>query len=167
MRQIIGISASLFVAAAIFCLIFLPEIFNFQVDSDSVNDSLTAENKESYLVTKIIDGDTLIIEGGQRVRLLGIDADENGHPCYGPAKNYLEAALLNKTAVFEREGTNQDIYGRLLRYVFIGRENISTELTVKGLAVARFDSQSKYQKEIQDAERSAIHGRVGCKWQNL
>jgi len=39
------------------------------------------------VVTKIIDGDTIVIQGGQHLRLLGIDADESGYPCYEPAKN--------------------------------------------------------------------------------
>ncbi|MDO8743173.1 MAG: hypothetical protein Q7J30_01265, partial [Candidatus Azambacteria bacterium] len=34
------------------------------------------------LATKIIDGDTFLIEGGYSIRVLGIDADERGYPCY-------------------------------------------------------------------------------------
>jgi len=54
------------------------------------------ENNAVRLVTKIIDGDTVLIEGGYSVRLLGIDADERGNPCYGIAKERLEGMVLNK-----------------------------------------------------------------------
>ena len=42
------------------------------------------------VITKIIDGNTVVIESGDHVRLLGIDADESGYPCYYEAKNRLK-----------------------------------------------------------------------------
>jgi len=33
-----------------------------------------------------VDGDTVVVSGGDHVRLLGIDADEKGYPCYGAAR---------------------------------------------------------------------------------
>lgn len=48
------------------------------------------------LATKIVDGDTIIVEGGYNVRLLGIDADERGYPCYEEASKRLEELILNK-----------------------------------------------------------------------
>lgn len=54
------------------------------------------------LATKIIDGDTFLIEGGYSVRILGIDADERGYPCYDAAKNGLEELILNKEVRLEK-----------------------------------------------------------------
>jgi endonuclease YncB( thermonuclease family) len=53
------------------------------------------------LVTKVIDGDTFLIEGGYSVRVLGIDADERGHPCYDEAKRGLEDLVLGKEVRLE------------------------------------------------------------------
>lgn len=48
------------------------------------------------MATKVLDGDPFLIEGGHSVRILGIDADERGYPCYNEAKNRLGELILNK-----------------------------------------------------------------------
>ena len=62
------------------------------------------------LVTKVIDGDTFLIEGGYSVRILGIDADERGHPCYELAKKRLEELILNKEVRLEKGKEDLDQY---------------------------------------------------------
>lgn len=119
---------------------------------------------EQKIVTKVIDGDTIVIEGGGSVRLLGIDADERGHPCYAQAKARLEELVLDKKVFLESDQQDKDRYGRLLRYVFIDNENINLEMVREGLAVARFQEDTKYRKEITAAEQDAIKNKTGCKW---
>lgn len=124
----------------------------------------TASKTEEKIVTKIIDGDTIIIEGGERVRFLGVDCDEKGKECYTPAKNYTEASLLGKAVLLESDVEDLDIYGRKLRYIFLNRENFNTKLVKNGYCVARFEGDTKYKSEIQQAEQFAIKNKVGCKW---
>ena len=120
---------------------------------------------EKKLVTKIIDGDTVIIEGGERVRLLGIDADERGYPCYEPAKQRLEELVLNKEVYLESDGEDQDKYERYLRYLILDGENINLRLVEEGLAIAYFYPQNvKYRDEITEAEKEARENKIGCKW---
>jgi micrococcal nuclease len=117
------------------------------------------------LVTKVIDGDTFLIEGGYSVRILGIDADERGYPCYDTAKNRLEELILNKEVKLEKGIEDKDQWCRYLRYVFLDDENISLRLVKKGLAVARFSPEDvKYREEIAEAERNAREDKIGCKW---
>jgi micrococcal nuclease len=117
------------------------------------------------LATKIIDGDTFLIEGGYSVRILGIDADERGYPCYDAAKNRLEELILNKEVKLEKGRENLDQYCRYLRYVFLDNKNISLELVKEGLAIARFSPEDvKYREEIARAEKEAKDNKVGCKW---
>lgn len=117
------------------------------------------------LATKIIDGDTFLIEGGYSVRVLGIDADERDYPCYEPAKNRLEELILNKEVRLERGTEDKDQWCRYLRYVFLDDKNISLELTKEGLAVARFSPEDvKYRQEVSDAEKEAKDNKIGCKW---
>ena len=117
------------------------------------------------LATKVIDGDTFLIEGGYSVRILGIDADERGYPCYDAAKNRLEELILNKEVKLEMENENLDQYCRYLRYISLGDKNISLELVKEGLAIARFSSEDvKYRQEITDAEKQAKENKIGCKW---
>jgi len=119
----------------------------------------------SRLVTKIIDGDTFLIEGGYSVRILGIDADERGHRCYEAAKNRLEELILNKEVRLEKGKEDLDQYCRYLRYVFLDDKNISLELVKEGLVVARFSPEDvKYREEIAQAEKEAKDNKIGCKW---
>jgi len=123
------------------------------------------EDGVKKLVTKVIDGDTFLIEGGYSVRILGIDADERSYPCYGPAKERLEELILNKEVKLEKGKEDFDQYCRYLRYVFVDDKNVSLELVREGLAVARFSPEDvKYREEISLAEKGARENKIGCKW---
>jgi endonuclease YncB( thermonuclease family) len=125
----------------------------------------TSSIGEMKTVTKVIDGDTLIA-GGESVRLLGMDADEKGYPCYYAAKQGLEELVLGKEVYLEQGKDNKDIYGRYLRYVLFNGENIDLRLVQEGLVVARTNEGEKYQQDFIDAENYARENRVGCKWEN-
>lgn len=122
------------------------------------------EGEEEKIVTKIIDGDTIIVQGGETVRLLGLDCDERGKTCYQPAKDYLEEVLLNELVVIEIGSEDKDIYGRSLRWVFLNEENINNKLILEGYCVARIYGNSEYEREIVKSEEIAIKNQIGCKW---
>ena len=125
----------------------------------------TCGASENTIVTKVIDGDTVVVEGGYHVRLLGMDADEKGYPCYDAAKTRLEDLALSKNVVLEKDKTDLDQYGRCLRYIFVGNINTSIQLVQEGLAVARFyEPDVKYKTEITQAEQQAQQNKTGCKW---
>ncbi|MEM3074367.1 MAG: thermonuclease family protein [Candidatus Pacearchaeota archaeon] len=125
--------------------------------------------KENKIVTKIIDGDTIIVEGGENIRLIGIDCDEKGKKCYDAAKNKLEETLLNKVVYLESGNEKKDIYSRSLRYIFLDEKNINLNMVKEGYCVARFSGnlEEKYEKEIKNAERFAINNKIGCKWEDI
>ncbi|MBU3922722.1 thermonuclease family protein [Patescibacteria group bacterium] len=117
------------------------------------------------LVTKIIDGDTFLIEGGYSVRVLGIDADERDYPCYQAAKDRLEDLILNKEVKLEKGTEDKDQWCRYLRYAFLDNENISLSLVKEGLAMARLSPEDvEYREEIVEAEKQAREDKIGCKW---
>lgn len=124
------------------------------------------KNQEKVFVTKIIDGDTIVADG-EHVRLLGIDADERGYNCYNNAKKRLEELILNKEVVLEKDISDKDQYGRLLRYIIFNEENINLKLVKEGLVVARFYNDRKYYEEILNAEIESRNNKIGCKWNNL
>jgi len=122
---------------------------------------------DNTIVTKVIDGDTIVVEGGYHIRLLGMDADEKGYPCYEPAKTRLEDLVLSKQVRLEKDKTDLDQYGRCLRYIFLGNTNVDVQLVKEGLAIARFyEPDVKYKAEITAAEKYAQEGKIGCKWAN-
>lgn len=133
-------------------------VINLEIDSDSF--------VEEGFVGKVIDGDTVVING-ESVRLLGIDANERGEDCYVEAKKKLEELVLNKNVKLEKDVKDKDQYKRYLRYIFINNTNINLQMVEEGLAIARFYEDRKYQKEILDSEKKARENKFGCKWKEL
>ena len=123
---------------------------------------------EIAVVTKVVDGDTVVVEGGYHVRLLGIDADEKNYPCYGAAKTRLEELVLQKQVRLEKDITDVDQYGRCLRTIFLADQNIDAKLVREGLASARFyEPDVQYRSQIQTAQKEAIENKMGCKWSKI
>jgi len=86
--------------------------------------------KDLYNVTRIIDGDTIEIETGERVRLICIDTPEQGEEGYSEAKNYLENLILNEDVKLVKDISETDRYGRLLRYIYLEDGTFVNELIV-------------------------------------
>ncbi|MDH5695488.1 MAG: thermonuclease family protein [Dehalococcoidia bacterium] len=111
------------------------------------------------LVTQVIDGDTIVIEGGYRVRYIGIDTPEI-HPeleAYG-----MEALEANRELVggkvvrLERDVSQTDKYDRLLRYVYVDDIFVNAELVRLGLAQAKaYPPDIKYQEYLEKLETDA------------
>jgi endonuclease YncB( thermonuclease family) len=93
-------------------------------------------------VAAVIDGDTIELANGKRVRLVQIDAPESSGECYGRKAGTVLRRLLPVGAevrlVRDRRLDNVDRYGRLLRYVFRGRKNVNLLLVEQGAASAWF-----------------------------
>src|SRR3989338_4462451 len=71
-------------------------------------------------VTEIIDGDTFVIGNGETVRLICVDTPEQGESGYEEAKDFLSFLVLGREVRLEKDVSEMDQYGRLLRYVYIG-----------------------------------------------
>ena len=88
-----------------------------------------ADPVNTSLVTKVIDGDTIEIEGGEKVRLIGVDTPETVDPkksvgCFGKeASNKNKQLVEGKKVILESDSEDMDRYGRLLRYVYLPLEN--------------------------------------------
>lgn len=124
--------------------------------------NLLPRTNQIALVTQVTDGDTITVEGGIRIRLLGIDAPERGKEFYNEAKDFLEERILHKEVKLEKDVTEKDIYGRYLRYVWLNDTLINVEIVKKGVAIAKlFDPNAKYQYLIAKAEQEAMENHVG------
>ncbi len=83
------------------------------------------ERKGFVLVTRAVDGDTLELSTGERVRMVGIDTPESVHPtkgvqCFGKeASAYTNSLVANQWVRMERDITDKDRYGRLLRIIYM------------------------------------------------
>jgi len=117
------------------------------------------------MVTRVIDGDTIVIEGDYRVRYIGIDTPEI-HP---ELEDYgMEAWQANRELVegkevrLERDVSETDKYGRLLRYVYVDECMVNAELVKQGLAQAKaYPPDTKYQVYLEELESEAKHAGRG------
>lgn len=117
--------------------------------------------QRKYEIIRIIDGDTIELSNGEKVRLIGINAPEKGKRYFDEAKNYLEMLVGEKISL-EYENGIRDPYGRLLAYVFWNKRNINVEIVKNGLAhTYKINEISKYKKELLDAENYAIERGIG------
>ena len=115
-----------------------------------------------YLVIKVIDGDTIAIEGGAVIRYIGIDTPETVHPskpvqCFG-----VEASAKNKELVegkrvrIEKDISEVDKYNRLLRYIWIGDVFVNDYLVRQGYAYAStYPPDVKYTDQFIKAQEEA------------
>lgn len=121
-----------------------------------------ALRKEYYLVSRVIDGDTIELSNGERVRLLGINSPEINEPFGFDAKDYLSKVIEGKNVYLENDLNLRDDYGRLLAFVFIDGKNINVDLVRMGLAhTFELNKLSKYVKDLRDAEYDAMVNQFG------
>lgn len=123
------------------------------------------------IVTDATDGDTLILQNGIRVRLLGINSPERGKPYYEEAKNFMFNQAKGKKIQLEYEpGYQDDKFGRILAYVFILDSNkisLNQKLLEQGLAQTSFYQDRrklKYQDQFLQAESQAKSAHLNL-WQ--
>lgn len=88
-------------------------------------------------VAQAIDGDTIELEDGRRVRYIGIDTPETVHPkkkvqCFGPEASARNHELVDGKAVrLVKDIEDTDRYGRLLRYVYLEDGTFVNQLLVR------------------------------------
>ena len=138
-------------------LLLLPKyIHNGKIDEDIPVSEM--------VVTRVIDGDTLVVESGERVRLFSIDTPEKDEECFEEARQVLRGLVLNKKIRLEAGEPNKDRFGRLLRWVFVGEENINLEMVRRGLARVYIFDESRFKEELKLAEENAKEEGIGCLW---
>lgn len=95
---------------------------------------------ETAVVTRIIDGDTIVVDLHGRsatIRYIGVDTPESGDPCFQEAAQANAALVAGQTVRLVKDQSETDRYDRLLRYVYVGDTFINAELVAQGWAVAR------------------------------
>ncbi|MDL1866766.1 nuclease [Betaproteobacteria bacterium PRO4] len=97
--------------------------------------------REKYRVSKVIDGDTIVLENKKRVRLLGVNAPEienrfrPGEPGGLEAKKWLQGKLQGRSVYLEYDRQKTDHYKRMLAHLYLpDGEHINLSLVEKGLA---------------------------------
>jgi len=118
-------------------------------------------------VVYIVDGDTIDVRMASvltyRVRYIGIDCTEAGQICYDDAKAANRALVEGQPVCLERDVSEFDRYGRLLRYVWVGDTMINAELVRQGYArAATYPPDVRYSDLFRQLDSEARAASVGC-----
>lgn len=127
--------------------------------------SSALEIKEGdYLVSKVLDGDTIVLANGTHVRYLGLNAPENNERWGLTAAEHNRKLVLNKTVRLELDRTVRDQYGRLLAYVWVDKTMVNEKLLMDGDARTYFvrgEKTLKYRDRLVAAEQWAKDHHYG------
>ena len=111
---------------------------------------------DKALVVNVIDGDTIELEDGRRVRYLGIDTPELGKYYSVEAATRNTELVENKIVELQSGKRDQDEYGRYLRYVYVDGVFVNAELVAQGYAKAYiFDPEGRYSQVLVQLEQYA------------
>lgn len=129
---------------------------------------LSVSHAETFKVKRVIDGDTLLLTNGERVRLIGVDTPETKHPQKPVQRFGKEAYLFTRRMVegkevrLEYDWQRKDKYGRLLAYVYLlDGTFLNVEIIKQGYGFAYTKYPFKYLEEFRRYERGARENKRG------
>ena len=141
--------------------IFLPFLFIFLLSS-------SLHGQDVVRVKRVIDGDTILLADGERVRLIGVDTPETKHPQKPVERFGKEAYLFTKRMVegkevhLEYDWQRRDKYNRLLAYVYLlDGTFLNAEIIKQGYGFAYTRFPFKYLEEFRKYEREARENKRG------
>lgn len=129
-------------------------------DQQDLEQTRSLESEEA-IVTRVIDGDTVEINTGQKVRYIGIDTPEDPRSknaeCFA-LNSYMKnkELVMGKKIRMEKDVSETDRYQRLLRYVYVDDLFVNLEMVSSGYAVAQeYPPDTKHAYVLSRAESAA------------
>lgn len=148
-------------------LLFFALFFAFGPDAGFKEDAWNilfqnGEKDEGFFVKRVVDGDTIELANGDRVRYIGVDTPESVKP-NTPVECFAKEAMKRNQEFVEgkkvrlvRDVSDVDTYGRLLRYVYVGDIFVNEVLVREGYArVSTFPPDVQYAELFLSAEQEA------------
>ena len=129
-----------------------------------------SSNRQLQHVARVYDGDTIILQNGKHVRLLGVNTPEieSRHQVEEPggiaAKQWLQTQLPNNSKIYlEFDQVKHDKYKRMLAYVYLpDGKHLNLALLEKGLgAVSIIPPNGRYADELTRAQQHAERNKLG------
>ena len=127
-----------------------------------------ASASDYFYVKRVVDGDTIVLENDERVRLIGVDTPETVHPqkpveYFGKeASAFTKKLCEGKSVRLEYDWQRKDKYGRTLAYVYLEDGTfVNAEIIKQGYGHAYTQFPFKYLEEFRSYERSARENGVG------
>jgi endonuclease YncB( thermonuclease family) len=131
-----------------------------------------AAARDTFKCVKVIDGDTIEISNGRKVRLIGVDTPEFYHPdkpeeYYSKkARAFTEKLVKGKMITIDYDSQTYDKYGRILAYVYLKDGTlVNSEIIRKGYGYAYTNFKFKYLDKFKECEDYARKNMLGL-WEN-
>ena len=142
------------------------------ITTGCVNSSSGNSTPAETTCTRVIDGDTIeVLIDGERyiVRYIGIDTLEiiddprpGGQALAEEATQANMALVQGQAVTLEKDASETDRYGRLLRYVYVGDTFVNAELVEQGWALVKsYPPDIKYQDLFQELQTKAQEEGIG------
>jgi micrococcal nuclease len=149
-----------------FCIVGCAEpILAPSSESAEEVETLSTPERVQAKVVRVIDGDTIEVNisgSVYRVRYIGINTPEVGQWGADEATQANAQLVLGKTVELEKDVSETDQYGRLLRYVWVNTSMVNATLVANGYAqVATYPPDVKYQQEFLNLQRQAQEAGLG------
>ena len=159
-------------------IIVLLSLFSARYIADYIKQPASAKKSATgyvFFVKRVIDGDTIVLSTGERVRYIGINTPEIHHPrkgieYYGPeAADFNKRLVLGKKVKLEFDAERLDRYGRTLAYVYLEDGTfVNAELLRQGYArTMTIRPNIKYAdlfKRLQEEARRQKRGMWAREW---
>lgn len=124
---------------------------------------------ETFRVMRVVDGDTIELENGDKVRYIGVNTPETVKPraeveCFGhEASNFNKQLVEGKMVRLEKDVSDRDRYGRLLRFVYLEDGTfVNDELARQGYAYAStFPPDVSKADQFKQAQQEARENKRG------
>lgn len=117
---------------------------------------------------RVVDGDTIVLDGNEKVRLIGVDTPETKDPrkpvqYFGKeAYEFTKSLVEGKKVRLEYDQTRIDKYGRTLAYVYLEDGTfLNAEIIKQGYGFAYTRFPFKYLEEFRQYEREARENERG------
>ena len=131
--------------------------------------TLHGATREARWCVRVVDGDTIVLDHGERVRLIGVDTPELHHPVKPvqyfarEARDRARELVAGRRVWLEYDQTRRDRYGRTLAYVFLADGTMLNLRLIEegyGFAYTKYPFRADYMGRFRAAEGRA---RVGVR----
>lgn len=113
-------------------------------------------------IARVVDGDTVRLDDGEAVRLLGIDTPERHEALYAEASAYLSRLVFERGVTLEFDRSRRDHYKRLLAHIWVGDSLVNELMVASGLArVYIWPPDTLHRGRLVEAQRLARKAKRG------
>lgn len=110
----------------------------YETNPYQLNETGPIEYDYRSTVVRVIDGDTLDVEAGDRIRLAIVNTPERGEDGYGAATEYTRDLCLGQKALIDLDEGQGLTFGRVVAKVYCQGQDLNRNLLDYGFAVKDF-----------------------------